>query len=56
MERDDELMEGIPERTARVVDSKKDNLGIVQVCLSCAKKVETMGIGRKPEVPDYFLF
>ncbi len=53
---EDDLMDRIRERVKRTVDAQIDNLWIVPVCGACTKRIETMGIGRKPEVPAYFIF
>lgn len=56
LECEDELLGRIRQRVSAVLDVREDNLWVVIVCRSCARKVETMGLGRKPEVPDFFIF
>ena len=55
VECEDDLVERIRERVRGVLDVEVDNLWMVPVCEGCVKKVETIGIGRKPEVPEYFI-
>ena len=52
---DDELYVRMRERLARVVDRALDNVWLLPVCAGCAKRVDVMGVGRKPEVPEYYI-
>ena len=40
---------------ARVLAVTLDNFWMVPLCGACTKRVETMGIVRKPEIPRYFI-
>lgn len=55
VECEDDLEERIRERLGRVVSVEADNVWWVQVCQGCARKVETMGLGRKPEIAEYYV-
>lgn len=52
---EDELLDRIRQRVSKVLDVTLDNYWMVPVCGACSKKVETIGIGRKPEIPEYFI-
>ena len=55
VECDEDLVERIRERLRAAIDPACDNVWWVTVCQSCTKRVETMGVGRKPEVPEYYV-
>jgi len=55
VECEDDLAGRLRERLQGAVDIEEDNLWWITVCQACAKRVETMGAGRKPEVPDYYV-
>ena len=52
---DDELGERIRKRISSVISLEEDNVWLAPVCQACARKIETYGNTRKPEVPEYFI-
>ncbi len=53
---EDDLLPRIRQRIEHVLDPAQDNLWLLTLCLACSRKAETWGVGRKPELPDYFVF
>jgi CRISPR-associated protein Cas2 len=56
LECEDELLERIRQRMCGVIDSGGDNLWMIVLCRGCARRVETWGQGRKPVIPEFFIF
>ena len=55
VECEDELLDRIRERLGCVIEVSEDNIWMVVICRTCAGKVETLGVARKPEIPEYFI-
>ena len=56
LECEEDLLARIRQRLLSVLNGSEDNLWIVLLCGACARKIEVMGVGRKPEIPDFFIF
>ncbi len=55
VECDDDLDERIRKRIASVICVDEDNVWVVPVCLACGKKIDTYGVARKPELPEFYI-
>ena len=52
---EDDLADRIRERLRSVARAETDSLWIVPVCAACARRIETLGPNRVPELPEYYI-
>ncbi len=52
---EEELVERMRGRVRRVVSETEDSVWVVPVCKGCAGKVESVGVGKVPEVPGCYV-
>ena len=52
---DEELAGRMKARVNRIVAADQDSVWLVAICDACARKVEAIGVGRVPEIPDFYV-
>jgi CRISPR-associated protein Cas2 len=53
---EEELAPRIRERVQHVISAADDSVWLVALCGACARRIETMGATRVPELPEYYVF